>query len=54
MEVIRQITGAATQAGIATERVRQVVRVFDRNRAASMSTVDVLQRLATGNLSSAA
>ena len=54
MDVIRQITGAATQAGIATERVRQMVRIFDRNRAASMSTVDVLQRLATGNLSSGA
>ncbi|KVG59219.1 phage tail protein [Burkholderia territorii] len=54
MDVIRQITGAATQAGIATERVRQMVRIFDRNRAASMSTVDMLQRLATGNLSSAA
>ncbi len=54
MDVIRQIAGAATQAGIATERVRQMVRIFDRNRAASMATVDVLQRLATGNLSSAA
>ncbi|HIH2651599.1 TPA: phage tail protein [Burkholderia cenocepacia] len=54
MDVIRQITGAATQAGIATERVRQMVRIFDRNRAASMATVDVLQRLATGNLSNAA
>ncbi|WP_414451517.1 phage tail protein [Burkholderia sp. 22PA0099] len=54
MDVIGQITGAATQASIASERVRHMVRVSGRNRAASMSTVDVLQRLATGNLSSAA
>lgn len=54
MDVIRSITQAATQASIATERVRQMARVADRNRAASMNTIATLQRLATGNLTSAA
>ncbi|WP_257835011.1 phage tail protein [Burkholderia glumae] len=54
MELIRQITGAATQASIASERVQQMVRVSDRNRPASQTTVSVLERLATGNLNSAA
>ncbi|MBJ9716340.1 oxidoreductase, partial [Burkholderia gladioli] len=54
MDLIRQITSAATQASVASERVRQMVRVADRNRAASATTVETLQKLATGNLSSAA
>nr|WP_238145730.1 hypothetical protein [Burkholderia gladioli] len=54
MDLIRQITSAATQASVASERVRQMVRVADRNRAASATTVETLQKLVTGNLSSAA
>jgi len=50
----RQITQAATQASIATERVRSMNRVYERNRPASANTVAVLQKLATGNLDSAA
>lgn len=54
MDFTRQITQAATQASIATERVRSMSRVYERNRAASANTVAVLQKLATGNLTSAA
>ncbi|ORC49911.1 oxidoreductase [Burkholderia sp. A27] len=54
MDFTRQITQAATQASIATERVRNMSRVYERNRAASANTVAVLQKLATGNLTSAA
>lgn len=54
MEFTRQITQAATQASIATERVRNLNRVYERNRPASANTVAVLQKLATGNLTSAA
>ncbi|MDR6408492.1 UNVERIFIED_ORG: phage protein U [Burkholderia sp. 1595] len=54
MDFTRQITQAATQANIATERVRSMSRVYERNRAASANTVAVLQKLATGNLTSAA
>jgi phage protein U/uncharacterized protein YoxC len=50
----RQITQAATQASIATERVRSMNRVYERNRPASANTVAALQKLATGNLDSAA
>jgi phage protein U len=50
----RQITQAATQASIATERVRSMNRVYERNRSASANTVAVLQKLATGNLNNAA
>ncbi|MDR6485406.1 phage tail protein [Paraburkholderia terricola] len=53
MDFTRQITQAATQASIATERVRSMSRVYERNRAASANTVAVLQKLATGNLTSA-
>lgn len=48
------ITQAATQASIATERVRSMSRVYERNRPASANTVAVLQKLATGNLNNAA
>ncbi|MBA1362276.1 oxidoreductase, partial [Burkholderia gladioli] len=44
MDLIRQITSAATQASVASERVRQMVRVADRNRAASATTVETLQK----------
>ena len=54
MDFERQITQAATQASIATERVRSMNRVYERNRPASANTVAVLQKLATGNLDSAA
>ncbi|HDR8962566.1 TPA: phage tail protein [Burkholderia vietnamiensis] len=54
MDFISSVTQAATQASIASERVRHVVRVFDRNRSASQNTVDTLTKLATGNLTSAA
>ncbi|SHL06652.1 phage tail protein [Paraburkholderia terricola] len=54
MDFTGQITQAATQASIATERVRSMSRVYERNRAASANTVAVLQKLATGNLTSAA
>lgn len=54
MDFTRQITQAATQASIATERLRNMSRVYERNRAASANTVAVLQKLATGNLTSAA
>lgn len=54
MEFERQITQAATQASIATERVRSMNRVYERNRPASANTVAVLQKLATGNLNNAA
>ncbi|MDR6447700.1 phage protein U/uncharacterized protein YoxC [Paraburkholderia terricola] len=54
MDFTRQITQAATQASIATERVRNMSRVYERNRAASANTVAVLQKLVTGNLTSAA
>lgn len=54
MDFERQITQAATQAGIATERVRSMSRVYERNRPASANTVAVLQKLATGNLNNAA
>jgi len=54
VDFTRQITQAATQASIATERVRSMSRVYERNRAASANTVKVLQKLATGNLTSAA
>ncbi|MET3234198.1 UNVERIFIED_ORG: phage protein U/uncharacterized protein YoxC [Burkholderia sp. 1263] len=54
MDFTRQITQAATQASIATERVRSMSRVYERNRAASANTVAVLQKLATGNLTNAA
>ncbi|CAN7436610.1 phage tail protein [Paraburkholderia terricola] len=54
MDFTRQITQAATQASIATERVRNMSRVYERNRAASANTVAVLQKLATGNLTNAA
>ena len=54
MDFTRQVTQAATQASIATERVRNMSRVYERNRAASANTVAVLQKLATGNLTSAA
>ncbi|AXE92856.1 phage tail protein [Paraburkholderia terricola] len=54
MDFTRQITQAATQASIATERVRNMSRVYERNRAASANTAAVLQKLATGNLTSAA
>ncbi|CAE6814404.1 hypothetical protein R69746_05767 [Paraburkholderia aspalathi] len=54
MDFTRQITQAATQASIATERVRNMNRVYERNRPASANTVAVLQKLATGNLTSAA
>ncbi|KVC61519.1 oxidoreductase [Burkholderia ubonensis] len=54
MDFVSSVTKAATQASIASERVRQVVRVFDRNRAASQNTINVLTKLATGNLKSAA
>jgi phage protein U/uncharacterized protein YoxC len=50
----RQITQAATQASIATERVRSMNRVYERNRPASANTVAMLQKLATGNLDYAA
>jgi phage protein U/uncharacterized protein YoxC len=50
----RQITQAATQASIATERVRNMNRVYERNRPASANTFAVLQKLATGNLDNAA
>ncbi|TKC83825.1 phage tail protein [Trinickia terrae] len=54
MNFISSVTQAATQASIASERVRHVVRVFDRNRSASQNTVETLTKLATGNLTSAA
>ncbi|MFP3614784.1 phage tail protein [Paraburkholderia sp. SIMBA_050] len=54
MDFTGQVTQAATQASIATERVRSMSRVYERNRAASANTVAVLQKLATGNLTSAA
>ncbi|MBR8202074.1 phage tail protein [Burkholderia vietnamiensis] len=54
MDFISSVTQAATQTSIASERVRHVVRVFDRNRSASQNTVDTLTKLATGNLTSAA
>jgi uncharacterized protein len=54
MDFERQITQAATQASIATERVRSMSRVYERNRPASANTVAVLQKLATGNLDNAA
>jgi len=54
VEFERQITQAATQASIATERVRSMNRVYERNRPASANTVAVLQKLATGNLNNAA
>lgn len=54
MDFTRQITQAATQASIATERVRSMSRVYERNRAASANTVAVLGKLATGNLTSTA
>ncbi|WP_035546349.1 phage tail protein [Burkholderia sp. 9120] len=54
MEFERQISQAATQASIATERVRNMSRVYERNRVASANTVAVLQKLATGNLANAA
>ncbi|CAB3804889.1 phage tail protein [Paraburkholderia caffeinilytica] len=54
MDFTRQITQAATQASIATERVSSMSRVYERNRAASANTVAVLQKLATGNLTSTA
>ncbi|CAE6810588.1 hypothetical protein R69658_05381 [Paraburkholderia aspalathi] len=54
MDFTRQITQAATQASIATERVRNMNRVYERNRPASANTIAVLQKLATGNLTSAA
>jgi phage protein U/uncharacterized protein YoxC len=54
VDFTRQITQAATQASIATERVRNMNRVYERNRPASANTVAVLQKLATGNLTSAA
>ena len=54
MDFVTQITQAATQASIATERVRGMNRVYERNRPASENTVAVLQKLATGNLESAA
>jgi phage protein U len=54
VDFTRQVTQAATQASIATERVRSMSRVYERNRAASANTVAVLQKLATGNLTSAA
>ena len=54
MDFTKQITQAATQASIASERVRHMNRIYERNRASSANTVLVLQRLATGNLTSAA
>jgi uncharacterized protein len=54
VDFTRQITQAATQASIATERVRNMNRVYERNRPASANTVAMLQKLATGNLTSAA
>ncbi|QDQ83651.1 phage tail protein [Paraburkholderia megapolitana] len=54
MDFVTQITQAATQASIATERVRGMNRVYERNRPASENTVAVLQKLATGNLDNAA
>lgn len=53
MDFMTQLTQAATQSSIGTERVRQMVRVEERNRPASQNTVDVLQKLATGNLQNA-
>ncbi|SDI01713.1 hypothetical protein SAMN05216466_1169 [Paraburkholderia phenazinium] len=54
MDFQTQITQAATQASIATERVRSMNRVYERNQPASANTVAVLQKLATGNLDNAA
>jgi phage protein U len=54
MDFTRQVTQAATQASIATERVQNMGRVSERNRPASANTVAVLQKLAAGNLTNAA
>ncbi|WGS50859.1 phage tail protein [Paraburkholderia sp. D15] len=54
MDFTRQITQAATQAAIATERVQNMSRVAGRNQPASENTVTVLQKLAAGNLTNAA